>query len=127
MTRAARPRAALETLAVFPARRPRTTLAVTLMLGALSVLSISRIRPDPSIESMFSRDDPAAAALMRVLNHFAAAEELLVLASVPEPPAGAASAPEDPAASAERLLAFARRFEQGLADSSDAAAMADGV
>src|SRR6476646_9377444 len=118
MTRAARPRAALETLAVFPARRPRTTLAVTLMLGALSVLSISRIRPDASIESMFSRDDPAAAALVRVLNHFSAAEELLVLASVPE-------GTEDPAP--ERLLAFARRFEAEVRESPEASAMADGV
>src|SRR5690242_708329 len=114
----ARALAALQSLAVFPARRPRTTLAVAFVLAALSVLSISRIRPDASIESMFSRDDPAAAALVRVLNHFSAAEELLVLASVPPGTDGA-----DP----DRLLAFARRFEQGVRESPDASAMADGV
>jgi hypothetical protein len=130
-----------------PVRRPRATLGLTLAVAALAVVSISRIRPDASIESMFSRNDPAAAALVRVLNHFGAAEELLVLASVP--PGGAGkngagkngagedgasedsaredSAREDAAASAERLLAFAGRFERMLDESPEAAAMADGV
>ena len=63
---------------------------------------------------MFSENDPAAAAMSRCLNDFSAADELLVLASVPGD-----AGPAEP----ERLLAFARRFEQAVRDSPDASAL----
>ena len=121
MTRLAR--SALDRVLLVPARRPRAALCAALALTVLAVLSVSRIRPDPSIESMFNRDDPSARALVRVLNGFGAAEELLVLAVVPEDLAKA----EPPEASAQRLLAFAGRLEAGIAGSPEASAMADGV
>lgn len=114
------PRTLLDGALTFPPRRPRTTLAAALALTVLAVFAVSRIRPDASLESMFSRNDPAAAALVHVLNHYSAAEELLVLVTVPDEAA-------DASASAARLLEFAGRFEAELSATPHAAAMADGV
>ena len=92
----------------FPVRRPVCTLALAALLTALALLGITRLRPDTSLESMFAKDDPAADAMVRVLNTFSAVEELIVLVSVPDAP-GERKEPQ-PA----RLLGFAERFEQRL-------------
>jgi predicted RND superfamily exporter protein len=97
--------------AAWPARHPRAALAIALALTAISVLAVLRIRPDASLERMMSKDDPAARAAVRVLNAFPAAEELLVLATLPDDRDGA---------DVEALLAFARRLEQGVHESPDA-------
>ena len=115
------PREVFVRVLTVPARRPRLTLALTAAVAVLAAVSISRIRPDTSIESMFSRNDPAAAALVRVLNGFSAAEELLVLATVPE---GQGGSPEE---SATRLLGYAERFETALQNSPASAAIVQGV
>jgi predicted RND superfamily exporter protein len=97
-------------LATWPARRPVAALIAAALLGALAVIAVRRIRPDASLESMMSKDQPAVAAAVRVLGAFPAAEELLVLASVPP------DAPPQPAA----LIAFAKRLEAEIRRSPDA-------
>jgi predicted RND superfamily exporter protein len=104
-------------LLTFPARRPVVTLAaVGVLTAALALVGVARLRPDTSIEAMFARSDPAADAMVRVLHHFAAAEELLVLVETPKPQ-------PDPT----RLLEFAKRFEQALTTSPEAASLVDAV
>jgi hypothetical protein len=80
------------------------------VLAALSVLAVMRIRPDASLESMMSKDDPAAVAAVRVLNNFPAAEDLLVLASAP-----AGGPPR-----AGELIEFAKRLEAAIRQSPEA-------
>lgn len=112
-----------EKFITFPARQPRVTLCALGVLGLVAALAVTRLRPDPSLESMFNRNDPAAAALVRVMNDFSAADELLVLAVVPE----RLTSKEVPEASAGRLVAFARRLEAAVAASPALAGAADGV
>jgi hypothetical protein len=59
------------------------TLAVAGVLTVLAVLGMLRLRPDTSLAAMFAKDDPAADAMVRVLDGFGAVEELLVLVTVP--------------------------------------------
>jgi predicted RND superfamily exporter protein len=94
----------------FPVRRPGATLVVAALLSLLAVFGVTRLRPDTSLESMFAKGDPAADAMVRVLNTFSAVEELLVLVSVPDAGPSAAPGPQ-PA----KLVAFAERFERALA------------
>ncbi len=92
------------------ARRPRLTLAATLMFTVLSLLAVSRLRADASVGSMFGDRHPAASALTRILDRFGPGEDLLVLASF-APGSG-------PAAAADRaalLRAYARRLADRLA------------
>jgi len=75
---------------------------------------------DPSLEAMFSGNDPAAAALVRVLNQYGAADDLLVMASVP-------GAGEATSADVDRLIAFARRFARQITAGPAAAKLVDAV
>src|SRR5438045_3219666 len=99
----------------WPARHPRSALLIAAGLALVSLLGIRRLHADPSLEQMFSRDDPAAQSAVRVLNDFSAAEELLLLVT----------APDD--ASQDKLLAFAKRLDDAVKNSPDAAAMTDGI
>ncbi len=83
----------------WPARHPWATVAIAALVAVAAGLSALRLRPDTSLESLFSPTDPAARALVRVLNDFSAADELLVLVTTP------AGEPRP-----ERLLAFADRL-----------------
>ena len=67
----------------WPARRPWSAVAIAAVLAILSALSTRRLRPDTSLQSLFSADDPAARALDRVLTDFPMAEEMLVLVTTP--------------------------------------------
>lgn len=49
----------------------------------MAALGAARLHADPSLQAMFASHDPAADALGRVLNDFAAVDDLLVAASVP--------------------------------------------
>src|SRR5258706_3339650 len=102
-------------LLAWPACHQRSALLISVALALLSVLAVSRVRPDASLESMMSSGDPAVAKLVRVLNEFPVAEELLVLASVPE---GSASAGDS-----QKLLEFAQRLEKEVRRSPDASAL----
>lgn len=119
--RAAAAWTAVERVLAFPARRPVVALVVLAAVLGVAALGISRLRADPSLEAMFPRGDPAAGALVRVLDRFGAAEELLVLVTVPDQPA------VTPEAGNERLLAFARRFDAAVAASPEAAGLTAGV
>lgn len=78
-----------------------------LVVVCLAVLSASRLRPTTSLEDLFPRDRSAVDALHHLLEDFAAAEELILLAQ------GA----DDALASqvSAELLAFAQRLEHAFA------------
>lgn len=103
-----------------PARRPVATLGVAAVLLVICVAGVLRTRPDASLGRMFPRDDAAAQSLVRVLDRFAAVEELLVLVTVPE---GERTEPPE----IGRLLGYARRLEEGIRGSAGAAELTDGV
>lgn len=105
-------------LLLWPLAHPLATLAIAGMGAVLALLSILRIRPDTSLEAMFSRNDPSAAALAHVLNDFPAADQLLVLATLP---------PGTTDADPERLLAFARRFEAEVQRAPEIESLTDGI
>lgn len=113
MTRAQLARVA-DNLLVAPVRRPVATLVVMGVLIALALAGVSRLRPDASLRAMFARNDPAADALVRVLDRFGAAEELLVLVTSDEP---------DP----PKLIAFAERFDKALTTSPESGKLVEAV
>ena len=88
----------------WPARRPGAALVLAAILALGSVLLVLRLRADASLQALTSSNDPAAQALDRVLNHFGAAQELLILVSLAE------NSPPD----TEPLLQFAQRLEQAI-------------
>jgi len=100
-------------------------VALVAALVVAAVVAVLRLRPDASFEGLFPRGSPSGAAVVRVLNDFAVAEELLVLVSVPE---GHASATNPLAAPPpERLLWFARQFEDATHADPALASMAAAV
>jgi predicted RND superfamily exporter protein len=102
--------------AAWPARHPIAALSIAAAAILLSVLAVRRIHPSASLESMMSKDDPAVAAAVRVLNEFPAAEELLVLATVPQ---DRTTTPPD----IQPLLAFAQRLDRTIQTSDQAKAL----
>src|SRR5258706_3008672 len=102
-------------LLAWPARHPRAALLISVALALLSVLAVSRVRPDASLESMMSSGDPAVAKLVRMLNEFPVAEELLVLATMPE---GSESAGDS-----RKLLEYAERLERDIGKSPEPSAL----
>jgi len=103
----------LTRLVMTPARRPRTAIALAVLVTALAIVSSMRLEPVPSLKPMFGEDDPAARAMATLLEKFSAADQLLLLVSADEPAAGtdqrAADAQNRPARA--RLLAFAERLD----------------
>ena len=85
-------------------RRPRGTLLVAGVLTLAALALLFRLRPQTSLVAMFDPNNPSVVALERVVNEFPVAEELLVLASLPE------DAPADRA----RLTDFADRLRERL-------------
>ncbi len=96
-------------LANWPARKPGLALSFTLLAVILAAISAATLQPDTSFQSLFSPHDPAANALNRVLNHFPAAEELLILATTP----GDSPQPS-------QLIEFADRLKQQIAQDAEA-------
>jgi predicted RND superfamily exporter protein len=111
----------IDPLLLLPICRPIVTLVVTVAFTLVAIVAISRLKPDTSIVSMFSRNDPAAQSLVQVLDGYSAAEELLVLVTVPD----TIDSPNAPRPA--RLVEFAKRFEQSLTTSPDAAALVEAV
>lgn len=107
-------------LLAWPARHPRAALLISLVMAILSVLAVSRVRPNASLESMMSSGDPAVAKLVRVLDEFPVAEELLVLATLKGHPADASGDPQ-------KLLDFAARFEAQVRRSPEAAPLCGAI
>ena len=98
-------------------RRPLLTLIIALLLAVASLLAVTRLGIDASLTSLFDDDDPAAAALVRVLNNFRSVEELLILVE---------SQPNEPP-QPEKLVGFARRIDTAVRDDPAASRLADGV
>ena len=110
-------RTAAERLLTFPARRPVVTLVAGAVVLVLAAIGVSRIRANTSLQTLFPRGKPSADALVRVLDAFPASGELILLASVPD----------DQPLAADRLRAFAERFEQQVRASPDARALTGGI
>ncbi len=107
----------------WPVRHPWWTVVLVAVACGGAVAAVLRLRPDASLEGLFPRDSASGKAVVRVLNDFAVAEELLVLVTVPDPsPKGAAEA--DPS---EPLLSFAGRLEQAVRSDPQLDSMAAGV
>lgn len=98
-------------LVCWPIQHTAAALVIALVVSALAAVGVTRLRAEPSIDGMFANDNPASHALLRVLHHFSAAEEMLLLVSAPQ----AANSGPDP----ERLLAFAGRLELAVRDSHE--------
>src|SRR3954452_22837497 len=97
----------MKRLAAWPARHPLAALVIAALAIVISLIAVRRVHPSASLESMMSRDDRAARAAVRVLNDFPVAEELIVLATMPEPKPGASP-------DVQPLLSFAQRLEQAI-------------
>lgn len=98
-------------------RRHVLTLIVAALLALAAGLAVTRLRVDTSLASLFDDSDPAAIALVRVLDHFPSAEELLLLVESP-----LTEAPQP-----ERLLAFAARLDEAVKSDPAASQLSGGV
>lgn len=98
-------------------RRSGLVLAVTsVVVAAAVVTSVLRIEPDASLQTMLASDQPASRALATVLEDFASASDLLVLASVSD--TGDSNVPRSVAR--ERLAAFAERLARRVESDREA-------
>ncbi|MEM8737854.1 MAG: MMPL family transporter [Planctomycetota bacterium] len=110
--------------------RPWWTLALVAVLTAAGLSTALRLQPATGVQDMLADNQPAALALVQVLDRFALVDDLVILARLPNP---AGTRPEDttedlspdraaarrggsPPGDPERLLAFAERLEANLAD-----------
>jgi hypothetical protein len=87
----------------WPSRFPRAALSLCTVLTIAAVLSMLRLRPETGIQGLLDQSQPAVAAMGRVLDQFSVANELLVLATLPE-------AEEEP--DPTKLVRFAERIQQ---------------
>ena len=90
---------------------------IAALLALAALLSIRRLKVDTSLASLFDEHDPASHAVVQVLDHFSAVEELLLFVETP------ASQPPQP----EKLTAFAARLEQAMAADPVASSLSDGL
>lgn len=102
----------------WPISHPWLTLITTVFLAVLAGLSAARLRPNASLAAMFPAHDPAADALVHVLHDFPAADQLIVLASLPP---GVSSA--DP----QRLSEFGKHFSDLVRADPEIEQLAEGV
>jgi len=102
---------------VWPIDRPTATLIIAGAAALIAILLTFRLHTDTSLEAMFTKSDPSARALGHVLNDFPAADQLLILASLPD------SAQPDP----QKLSEFGHRFSEAVTKSPELSALTDGV
>src|SRR5258707_1041345 len=103
-----------------PLRRPLPAVAIAALCAVLAALGAGRIHAEGSLSAMFARNDPAADALVHVLNDFDTADDLLVVASIPS---NQPSTPGD----VDRLLAFGSRLEDQILQDKQTRNLVDGV
>jgi predicted RND superfamily exporter protein len=97
----------------------RRSLAISLaalLLAALALWTVLRLRMDTSLAGLFDPRQPAAAAMVRVMEHFKAVEELIVLAET-----------DSPQPQPEQLTQFAQRLESQIKADPSASNMSEGV
>src|SRR5213080_1670464 len=93
-------------------RRPLLTLAVAVLFAGASIaLCVTRLHIDTSLASLFNENDASATALVRVLDHFRAVDELILIADGPP----------------HQLIFFAQRLEQAISVDADASKLSDGL
>ena len=102
----------------WPILQPWPTLAIAAVLAILAAISVARLRPSGSLAAMFPAHDPAADALVHVLHDFPAADQLIVLASLP---------PDVSQPDPRRLIDFAGRFSESVQSSPEMRRLTDGV
>ncbi len=100
-----------------PRRFSLIIVSIAALLALAVLFNIRRLKIDTSLSSLFDEHDPASHALVQVLDHFSAVEELLLFVETPadQPP------------QAEKLTAFAARLEQAIATDPVAASLSDGL
>lgn len=104
-------------LLIWPLRHPKLAVGMLLVAAAAAIVSMARLHADTSVEAMFAQNDPSAIALSHVLNDFPAADQLLVLVSMPR------DAQVDP----QRLLVFGQRFIETVHQLSEVEKLTDGI
>lgn len=95
----------------WPIHRPRSALAAALVVTALALLLIFRLKPETSLAGLLDPHDPGVAAMSKVLNDFPVVNEALVLASLPEGSGADGEA---------KLIAFAERLRSATANDPQA-------
>ncbi|MBB6430170.1 MMPL family transporter [Algisphaera agarilytica] len=87
--------------------RPLATLLITLLLSTAGLLIALQIKPATGVQDMLADDQPSAVALGKVVGNYALVDDLIVLARLPM---------HDSESDPDRLIGFAERLEQELAD-----------
>ena len=79
----------LERLAFIPFRAPAATVIAALVIAALAMLGIQRIKTDDSLSQLFRSEDPAFKQFEQISRRFPSSEYdvLIVLSSQPCSPA----------------------------------------
>jgi uncharacterized protein len=103
---------------IWPMAHPWAVLVIAAVCACLAGWSITRLRANGSLAAMFPEHDPAADALVHVLDDFPAADQLIVLASLPDGTPGPAP---------DRLIEFGRRFTEAVHQSPELTKLTDGV
>jgi len=112
------------TIADLSTGRARRILLIAGVVGAISIVSVSRLRPVASIEAMLDDHQPSARALGRIARNFAGMEELLVLVSTPVQTVAHGAIPDD---NTTALLAFASRLDKQISSSPTLSSMCSTV
>ncbi len=115
--------ARLSRFILFLTQHPRSVLLVAVALCALAAASTSTLQPVASIDAMIARDKPAAQALAHLTQDFAAADELIILASIPEH----FNSGDDNYHDTDDLVSFARRLSEVVTASSELSSMCEQV
>ena len=84
-----------------------------MLLAIVCAIRMTRMHADSALEKMANQNDPSATALISLLNHFSAVEDLLVLVTLPQ---------EMKQADPETLLAYAAETRRCTPERSSNAA-----
>jgi predicted exporter len=101
----------MRSLLVAPVRHPAVMLITATIVSLISIVAARHIHNDASIDRLFPSNDPAASALTHIMNNYAAVEQVLVMASLPE---GASGTTPD----STSLTIFAQRLADGIHQSA---------
>jgi len=107
--------ARLSRLIHFLTQHPRSVLLFAIALCAIAAASTSTLQPLGSIDAMIAHDKPAAQALTHLTQDFAAADELIILASIPRQ----LSNEKENHNATNNLTSFAERLSEAVDASSE--------
>ena len=102
----------------WPIGHPWIAIVLTLFLSFTALILVNRLHADASLAAMFPANDPSAKALTHVLEDFPAADQMIVLASLPN---------DAPGQDAERLIEFGHRFATAVHVSPEMERLSDGI